>query len=517
MYRKIFLFFLIIPVVFGIKTCSYYWGDCSSRTINDAFPPCNGIEVGGDEHVDEIYIYKEIVEPNETQVVTCTFTPSKYWSLGRTYIFYFDGSEWIKLLEEVPPYRYKYNRTVSFNVGEKEGEKIVRCIISRDPIKGVCANESSNYDNDDIKFLVLKPLDCNISCSEKKFYTREDKIRCEFSCNKEVRLFYSCDGKNETLAKGRKGSFEINFLNFDFGGNYGINIFAEKIFSEKIYTINVTLKSRAIIAKINVSSIAPKKGIIFCEVRDSYSNKKLENYEVSFFADNRYLGSNLTKRGVARFLYQPETSGEKNISCSIKDSEFYFANDTKKTSFYFLGSKIEEEIKRAREKFEKLEEEYYDIYVYSNLSKEFSVEIEVIKKELDELESYLNSGDIENFEKLYPSLKRKIDSVRLNGALYIIKRNILSNKIFWISIFIILAIPFVFKFYKRRKRILRELEFYKNMEKNLIEKRREIERDYFSRKINESYFNKLMLENYSKLAKVRAKIKELSKKNKLFA
>jgi len=395
MYRKIFIFFLILPVVFGIKTCSLYWGDCSSRTINDAFPPCNGVEVGGDEHVDEVYIYKEIVEPNGEQIVTCTFTPSKYWSLGRTYIYYFNGEKWVKLLEEVPPYRYKYNRSVSFNVGEKEGEKIVRCIISRDPINSECASGSSNYDNDDLKFLVLRPLNCNISCSEKKLYIREDKIHCKFSCNKNVELFYNYNGINCTLTKGKSGYFDINFLNFSFGGNYKVNIFAKNISSKKIRTLNITLKSRAVIKSINISRVVPREGVILCEVKDSYSNRNLDNYRVYFFANNNYLGHNLTKNGIAKFFYQPKTFGEKNISCTIKDSEFYFANDTKKISVYFLESDVSpKEIKKARERLDFIEQEYYDIYIYSNISKEFAVRIEVIRKELLELETYLNKGDI---------------------------------------------------------------------------------------------------------------------------
>ena len=50
------LLILLLPVVIGAKTCSDYWGDCSSRTIDDAFDPCDGKEVGGDEQVSEIYI-----------------------------------------------------------------------------------------------------------------------------------------------------------------------------------------------------------------------------------------------------------------------------------------------------------------------------------------------------------------------------------------------------------------------------------------------------------------------------
>ena len=38
------------------KTCSQIWGNCTNDTTNDAFPPCNGIQEGSAEHVEEVYI-----------------------------------------------------------------------------------------------------------------------------------------------------------------------------------------------------------------------------------------------------------------------------------------------------------------------------------------------------------------------------------------------------------------------------------------------------------------------------
>lgn len=512
MYGKFLVLLFFLPIIFGAKTCSEYWGDCSSRILNDAFPPCSGIEVGSDEHVDEIYIMKEIVKPNEKQIVTCTFVPTKYWSIDRTYIYYFDGDKWIKLLEEIAPYRYKYNKTISFNVGNKEGEKIIRCIISRDPINNECAKGGQYYDNDDLKFYVLKPLNCNISCSEKEVYTREEEISCNFRCNKPVRIFYIINNINYTITQGNYGDFYIDFSKLDFGGRYNINIFAENITTKQIYTKNITLKSRAEIL-ITTSKVDSKKHLIYCEVRDYYSKKKINNYKVKFFVNGILINSTLTRNGIAKFLYMSKTFGKKNISCSIDESEFYFKNFSKLITITFSKSETNfGEIEDAKRKLENLRQGYYDIYLYYNISYEINIKIENIKNELEKLEKYIESKNLSSFNREVLKIEKEINNVKWEVTLYILKKNILYNRITYILVILLLLTPLIYKFYKKKRKKERELEFYKNMEKELIEKRKQIERDYLARKISESYFNRLLLENYNKLAKVRAKIKELSKK-----
>ena len=184
MYKKLFfvLFIsvlLLLQIILGAITCSDYWGDCSSRTQDDSFFDCNGAEIGSDEHVSEVYIERETVEPGGEQTVICTFMPTKYWSIDRVYIYYYNGENWTKLLDGVAKHKYAYNETKTFSVGSKEGEKVVRCIISRDPVAGVCAKEGSYYDNDDLKFIVRKPLKCNVSCPKEEEFTRNKKLANE--------------------------------------------------------------------------------------------------------------------------------------------------------------------------------------------------------------------------------------------------------------------------------------------------------------------------------------------------
>jgi hypothetical protein len=518
MYRRIGLFVLLlitIPVIFGAKTCSELWGDCSSRTLNDAFSHCNGVEVGGDEHINEVYIAKEIIEPNKNQTVTCTFVPTKYWSIDKIYIYYFDGTTWIKLLEDIAEYRYAYNKSISFNVGDIDGEKIVRCIISRDVVGGNCAKTGSYYDNDDLKFIVSKPLACNITCSDKKFYTREENVNCNFNCNKNIKLFYNFgDYNNYTITSGNKGSFNINFSNLNEGGNYTLNIFAEHSVTEKLYSKEFTLKSRAIISSISVPEVVKEKADIYCEVKDYYSNKKLDSYKVSFFVGNKFVGSNLTKNGMAQLTYISKSVGDKNISCSVEDSEFYFTNDTKTSSVYFSEYDIgisAKELKEMEKKLKELRQHYYEINSDSTISDKFKIELNLIKDKLDELEIYYKRGDINNFSGSYEIIKNRIDNLNWEIKVHKLREATLNNQFFYVIILLIVLIPVSYKIYSKMKKKRRELEYYKNREKELIQKRKEIEKDYFARKITQSYFNRLLLENYDQLAKTRAKIKELSK------
>ena len=213
---------------------------------------------------------------------------------------------------------------------------MVRCIISRDPVKGECAQEGQYYDNDDLKFLVRVPLNCSISCSEREEFTRKDKINCEYNCNKKVKIYYNFDlSNNYTLGCGREGTFQIDFLNFPEGGKYNLNIFVENISKQKIYSKNLTLKSEAIISSISVPEVTRKEVEIICEVEDIYTGYKINNYQVYFFVDNKVIGDSLTKNGKTSIEYSSEIVGDKNITCFIKDSKFYFANSGKTKTVYF--------------------------------------------------------------------------------------------------------------------------------------------------------------------------------------
>ncbi len=514
MYKKIlFVFFiLLLPIVLGATTCSDYWGDCSSRTLDDSFLDCDGKEVGSDEHVNEVYVEKELLEPNEKQTVTCKFVPTKYWSVDRIYIYYYDGKNWTNLVDDVAKYKYAYNETKSFNVGSKEGEKIVRCIISRDPIDGECANKGSYYDNDDLKFIVKKPLECNISCRKNDF-TREEKLNCEYSCNKNVEFLYRIGSKEDLIpAKTNKNTFSIDFLDFPKGENYNVDIFAKNISEELVYSKNITLKSEARISLISVPDLVKKEIEISCEVRDSYTNKKLNDCRVSFFVDGSPIGSSSTENGLASLTYSSDEIGDKNVSCSVQESKFYFGgNDKSKTVYFseFEGSVDVEELKEMQNKMEELRNEYYELSSYSNVSETFSVTLNQIEKDFNELENHLKEGKTEAFKEKSAKIENKIDSLQWELKINSVK-NMLLNKYSLIFLVVVVSIPIIYKFYTRKKKQEKLLHFYKNRERELIEKRKQIEKDYFARKINKAYFNRLLLENYNKLSKVRAKIKEFS-------
>jgi len=516
----IFIFLLISPTVFGATTCSKFWGeDCSSRTLNDAFPPCNGIEKGGDEHVAEIYISKDIVKPKEYQQVICTFVPTKYWSVDKVYIYYFNGENWTELFNGIGEYKYPYNKSIYFNVGEKEGEKIVRCIISRDPITSECAREGNYYDNDDLKFIVSRPINCNISCSDKDFFDRKDTYYCKIYCNKKVNIFYTHNytEKNYSISNyDSKHEIYIPFDSFPIAGEYILEVFAKDQFSKKkLIEKEIKLRSEAIITRIFAPEIMSKNRFkLFCNLSDKYTNAQINNFPVSFFLDGNFTGTNFTKNGVAEFTYIVKSEGLHNFSCKISNHGLYKADGVKSLETFISLAKVNItalELRNMQKKLNKLAQEVAELKFYLNISDEFKHNIEEAETMLKELNVYLNEGDVTNFKITEHSLEKKISHINLMLRVYNFKLFLANNGLLisLIIIFILCSIVF-YKWCKKKKRMKRELLYYKKKEQELIKQMEQIEKEYFLRKISEEYFNRLMLENKNKLAKIRAKIEELS-------
>lgn len=518
MSRSIYLFaiLLFLPIVFGY-TCSDYFGDCSSHNINDAFPPCSGIEVGGNEYVNEVYIEKEVVDPNYYQKVTCNFVPTRLGSLDYVYIFYFNGKIWEKLYEDVAEYKYSYNKTISFNVGEKEGEKIVRCAISRIPVKGNCASEGNYYDNDDIKFLVLKPIKCNVSCPEEDTYNRENKLNCFLTCNKNVSVYYSHNytEKNYTISdEVEEGIIPISFEKFPKAGKYKIDIFAKSISTKKIFSKEINLRSKAYISNIYVPEVSKKEIKVKCEVLDQFTKEKLDNYEVSFFIDGKDIGKNFTIDGIANFNYITNESGELEVGCSISDYGFYDGEDKKTKTVYITGFKTNLtiiETKKAEDKLKRLSEQIVQLEFYKN--KEFEDRLISVRNKWVEVKNYLEKGDLLNFEKSSNELEKEISKLKFDLMVYNFKNKITVNyKIILAIILVFILFPLVYKILLGRRKLTKELRYYENKEKELIQKRKEIEQDYFKRKIGKEYFEVMLLENHKKLTEIRAKIRTLKEK-----
>ena len=250
---------------------------------------------------------------------------------------------------------------------------------------------------------------------------------------------------------GREGTFQIDFLNFPEGGKYNLNIFVENISKQKIYSKNLTLKSEAIISSISVPEVTRKEVEIICEVEDIYTGYKINNYQVYFFVDNKVIGDSLTKNGKTSIEYSSEIVGDKNITCFIKDSKFYFANSGKTKTVYFSEFKGFIDVKELKEmeaELKKLKEDYYELSFHSNISKEFSINLNKVKQDLVELENYLRESEIENFKEKSARLRNKIADLKWTITLHSLKKAIL-NKFVLISILAFVLILISYKLYSK--------------------------------------------------------------------
>ncbi len=510
---------LVIPTIFGATTCSEYWGEeCSSRSLSDSFYPCNGVEQGHDEYVAEVYLSEDEILPDQYQQVTCTFVPTKYWSVDKIYIYYFDGNNWTCLHEGIGEHKYAYNKSISFKVDETEGEKIVRCIISRDPVAGECANKGTYYDNDDLKFRVIKPQECNISCSDKNVFERNEKIDCSVLCNKNVNIIYTYESieKNYSVSNYNSNhNIEIPFNNLPVAGNYNLEIYAISSFSEmKIATKETTLRSEAIISSISAETSDNDSIKINCKINDKYTGELLDNYPVSFLMDETFIGSNFTKRGNAIYTHHSEEKGLHNFSCLISDNGLYTANDKKTSEAFLSGNKVNitaMELKALEDKLDKLTKELVKYKSYPHISEEFTKLLNEAEFMAEELNKNLNDENINQFKNTETSFEKKL--AQINWLLQLNNLNLFLEKYSLIIIAFILCIPFTFVIYKINKKSERhqkEINYYRNREHDTHKKMEQIEKDYFNRKISEESFNKLILENKDKLEKIKARLNELT-------
>ncbi len=510
---------LLIPTIFGATTCSEYWGEeCSSRSLDDSFYPCNGIEHGHDEYIAEVYLSEDKILPDQYQQITCTFVPTKYWSVDKVYIYYFDGNNWTCLHEGIGEHKYAYNKSVSFKVDKTEGEKIARCIISRDPVAGECANKGTYYDNDDIKFMVIKPQECNISCSDKNVFERNEKVDCAISCNKKVNLVYTYNsiGKNYSVSNYNSNhNVEIPLNHLPIAGNYNLEIYAISSFSEmKIATKEITLRSEASISSISAETSDNDQTKITCKIIDKYTGELIDNYPVSFLMDKILIGSNQTKNGNAIYTHSSEKKGLYNFSCIISDNGLYAANDQKTSEAFISRNKVNitaMELKALEDKLNKLTEELVKYKSYQQISDEFTNTLNEAEILAEELNKNLNDEEIDRFKNTEQLIEKKL--AHLNWLLQLNNLNIFFAKYSLIVIAIILCIPFgliIYKINKKNERHQKEINYYRNRERDAHKKMEQIEKDYFNRKISEESFNKLILENKDKLEKIKTMLNELT-------
>jgi len=154
------------------KTCSQTWGgNCGSTTLNDAFTDltgCNGTQIGTFENVTEVYINASAVRPSQEINITCLFKEADRSGTGLNtseYLFYYNASNWTTIYSNTSLFTatQTINKSFVFQVNSTEGMHIARCAIIYHSITPTiinsCVSGTNTYDNDDVNFTVVTPLE----------------------------------------------------------------------------------------------------------------------------------------------------------------------------------------------------------------------------------------------------------------------------------------------------------------------------------------------------------------------
>jgi hypothetical protein len=172
------------------RTCSEVWGfDCGAgpaESADNTFDSCsNGM--GSDESVENIYLSDTIVVPGQEITVTCEFDP--YTSNDDLFIWYYNGTGWEKLYEELNMgSSVAINRSINFVVDGVIDEQWVRCgiIYQGSGNDDECTDDTTYgtdyYDNDDLNFSVVEPKEegnFTVNLSEEGAY--EWNVECNDS------------------------------------------------------------------------------------------------------------------------------------------------------------------------------------------------------------------------------------------------------------------------------------------------------------------------------------------------
>ncbi|MCG8699710.1 MAG: hypothetical protein MI922_16775, partial [Bacteroidales bacterium] len=143
-------------------SCSDFWGfDCSTGPPetggNNTFDSCS-TGTGNDESIEDIMLNTTIITPGESINVTCTVDP--YTSNDDTFIWYYNGTGWRKIFENLNWGSSSIvNESAVFTPDPVIGTHWVRCgiVYTTGSDTDECMDTGSYYDNDDMSFNVTLP------------------------------------------------------------------------------------------------------------------------------------------------------------------------------------------------------------------------------------------------------------------------------------------------------------------------------------------------------------------------
>jgi 5-hydroxyisourate hydrolase-like protein (transthyretin family) len=351
------------------KNCSYTWGNlCDNSTLNDAFSPCNGTQIGGTNwaYVKEVYINATNFFPGSGINVTCRFFEI-FGTNNYEYLWYYNATHWINIWNwTVANGDGVVDRPVVFNLNSSEDTHIVRCIVSfNGATSNNCANSSTTsagfYDNDDVNFTVtdhFKYDSWNLTnytgttILDGVNLTRNDLINASVHWNKNIfsaMIQHNGNGTfiNYTVSfSGNWTNYTLNLSNtteFSTPGLINVSyIWANDTFGLENYTSPTHYfylwgNSKVSNITVNDSVIYNESGVqVSCKVEDNSTNSGISNYNISFYEDDRFLNTVSTNSsGWANYSYTVNASTiptNLNLKCNITDSTNLFYNASSENS-----------------------------------------------------------------------------------------------------------------------------------------------------------------------------------------
>ncbi|MEM0476477.1 MAG: hypothetical protein QW367_02460 [Candidatus Aenigmatarchaeota archaeon] len=171
-------------------------------------------------------------------------------------------------------------------------------------------------------------------------------------------------------------------------------------------------------------------------------------------------------------------------------------------------------IKKAKliNEFEKLKPTIQEYKIYNILSAEILNLIDKTSKIIEVLDNYIKNDDLKNFEISIIEIEKNIEKIK--DYLENKKINLFFAK-YKDEIFVIIIVSFILS-YTISQIIIPYLKISKEIKKLIIEEevilkqRREIQKQFFMRKISDEIFKKLITDTQNKLLAIRGKIKTLN-------
>jgi len=357
------------------RTCADTWGtSCDGGglgTTDDAFFNLTGGDCPGAENnapaqqhnVKDVSVNASAVLFGDSLEASCSFMAGNWGGdQDQLYMWYYNGTDWMTLgswvTSEPMDTTSEYNRSVVFQVSSIEGEHIIRCAFcNKNTVSDYCADQKgetcfATYDNDDVNFTVTIPLtydSWNLNVSDYSNLKKSDSVKAFAHWNKNL--------SSAEITHNGTGSFQ-NYTISDFTGNwtnYTLDLsntaeFSEPglikvshIWAEDNYGLENTTspshyfylwrESKLYEIDINDTVVYNETTVrIRCRVRDYHTNQDIENYNVSLYKNDTYVGKAATNVFGWAYFYKTvkatEFPQDFEYKCNITDdlNKYYNAS-----------------------------------------------------------------------------------------------------------------------------------------------------------------------------------------------